>query len=414
MEFYDFIIYGVFTQSIAAAFFPVSDPLVSLALSFAVFAGGYLARPLGGLLFGTVGDQAGRRKVFLLSVLLISGSTTLMGLLPTYATLGAGATFLMIALRLIQGFCVGGELPCSIVYVVETAPRRAGFVCGVLIFCVNTGVALAALVSLALSTFLTPEDLAAYGWRIGFLIGGLTGLGSYVLRRTLTESPEFAAMKSTASKRPMREVFRERPLAIGVGIGTTAATAGFNALLFAYLPSYLTRVLHYDPPTASLAQNVGLAVLSVALPVAGFAGDLIPRRYILAVGACLLAGLAYPFFHALVQHSASPILLFAMAGLAAALCNGVFASVLADLFPTKVRFSGVAVSYNLSMTIFGGLTPLLASVLVAGTGVEEAPAYIMVMCAVVALTACLAMPWALTRTHSGPNPHHPSVLGPSG
>ena len=411
LEFYDFIIYGVFAQSIAGAFFPTSDPLISLVLSFSVFAGGYLARPLGGLLLGALGDRIGRRRIFVASLMAISVSTTLMGLLPTYATLGFGAGLMMIALRLIQGFCLGGELPCSVVYVVETVPRRAGFVCGVLIFCVNTGVGLAALVSLALYTVLTPAEVASYGWRVGFLVGGLTGALSYFLRRQLNESAEFQAMKGHAADRPMAEVFRERPMAVLIGIGSCAGTAAFNGLLFAYMPSYLTRVLHYEPKLAALAQNVGLGVLSAAILLVGYLADLVPRRYLMATGAAVLAVFSYPFFQAVSGGSANVLLLFAAAGLVAAFCNGVFASIIADLFPTRIRFSGVAVVYNVSMTAFGGTVPLLASSLVASTGSVESPAYLMTGFAVLALVSSLA-----SGRHGGcildPGPGHVPLAVP--
>ena len=182
LEFYDFIVYGVFAGSIAAAFFPATDPLVGQVLTFSIFAGGYLARPFGGMLLGALGDRFGRRNVFLISLGLISASTVLMGFLPGYAAWGAWAAFAMVALRLVQGLCLGGELPCAIVYAVETAPTRGGFACGVLFFCVNSGVSLAALVSLAINGLMAPEAAAAYGWRIAFVLGGVTGLLSFLVR----------------------------------------------------------------------------------------------------------------------------------------------------------------------------------------------------------------------------------------
>ncbi len=391
LEFYDFIIYGIFAQSIAAAFFPTADPLVSLVLSFSVFAGGYLARPFGGMLLGALGDRFGRRGVFLFSLGAISTSTVLMGLIPGYASWGFAATALMVALRLIQGLCLGGELPCSIVYVVETTPRRAGFACGVLFFCVNSGVSLAALVSLALNTALSPEAATAYGWRIAFVIGGLTGLASYAVRRKLHESAEFAAMRGVASRTPLSELFRGYPVEILVGIGTSAATSVFNGMLFAYMPAYLVRVLHYDVKAASLAQNVGLITTSVGLLVVAWLGDRIPRRYFLCLGSALLGLLSYPFFRAVIDRSVDVVPLFVMAGLVAALINGTFAMVLADLFPTRVRFSGVAVSYNISQTLFGGTVPLIAATLVASTGSPASPAIVVALFSIVAFASTLML-----------------------
>lgn len=391
LEFYDFIIYGLFVPSIAATFFPAADPLVGLVLSFSVFAGGYMARPFGGLLLGALGDRFGRRGIFLVSLGAISASTVAMGLLPGYATWGVSATVLMVALRLVQGLCLGGELPCSIVYAVETAPARGGFACGVLFFCVNSGVSLAALVSLAINTLMPPAAAAATGWRIAFVFGGLTGLASLAVRRRLHESPEFAALRGVASRTPLRELFRAHPMPVLIGIGTSAATSAFNGMMFAYLPAYLVRVLHHTPAEAAWAQNAGLATTSIGLLAVAWLGDRMPRRHLLGLGAGLLVALSYPFFAALSARSLGVVPLFVLAGAVAALVNGTFAMVLADLFPTRVRFSGVAVSYNVSQTLFGGTVPLLAAALVADTGSPLSPALVMVVFAAVAVVATFGL-----------------------
>ena len=391
LEFYDFIVYGIFAGAIGAAFFPTSDPLVSQILAFSVFAGGYLARPFGGLLLGTLGDRFGRRGVFLFSLVAISLSTVLMGCLPSYAQWGFAATAVMVALRLLQGLCLGGELPCSIVYVVETVPKRAGFACGVLFFCVNSGVSLAALVSLGINTALPAADAASYGWRIAFVLGGATGLLSYLLRRKLHESEQFAAMRAVASRTPLRELLSGFPVEVVIGIGTSAATSVFNGMLFAYMPAYLVRALHYPPTTASAAQNIGLVTTSVGLLCISWIGDRFSRRYLLGFGAAALTLLAYPFFAAVADRSLDLGLLFVLAGLVAAFINGTFAMITADLFPTRVRFSGVAVSYNVSQTVFGGTVPLIASSLVASTGSLTAPAFVVMLFSAIAFTASLAL-----------------------
>lgn len=391
LEFYDFIVYGVFAPSIAAAFFPASDPHAGLVLTYSVFAGGYLVRPLGGVLFGTLGDRFGRRPVFLISLLVVSGTTVAMGLVPGYAAWGFAATLIMVALRLLQALCLGGELPNAIVYAVETAPRRGGFACGVLFFCVNSGVSLAALVSLGLNRAMPPEAVASSGWRIAFLIGGVTGLLSFAIRRRLQESAEFAALRGSAARTPLRDLFRHYPTPILLGIGTSAATSAFNGMMFAYLPAYLVRVLGEAPAEAALAQNVGLATTSLGLLAVAWLGDRLPRRLLLGTGAALLAAFAYPFFAALATRSLGLVPLFVLAGLAAALVNGTFAMITADLFPTRVRFSGVAVSYNISQTLFGGTVPLLAATLVSATGAPTAPALLVVVFAVLTLAASFGL-----------------------
>ena len=208
LEFYDFVIFGVFAKDIADAIFPNPTPLISLMVSFAAFAAGYLARPIGGIVLSHFGDRYGRRRVFLISIFVMSGATLGMGLVPPFASWGAAASLLMVSLRLVQGFCLGGELPGALTYVVETAPRRAPFVCGVVFSWVTMGVALATGVSLAVRTWLPAELVPSLGWRLAFVLGGLGGVLSFVLRRSLEESPEFARMKQAASRQPFREVLQ--------------------------------------------------------------------------------------------------------------------------------------------------------------------------------------------------------------
>ena len=214
LEFYDFVIFGIFARDIADAIFPSSSPLVSLMASFAAFAAGYLARPIGGIVLSHYGDRYGRRRVFLWSVFVMSGATLGMGLVPSHAQWGVAASVLMVALRLVQGFCLGGELPGALTYVVETAPRIAPFVCGVVFACVTMGVAAATGVSLSLRTLLPPEPCPCSAWRIAFILGGLGGILSFVLRRSLEESPEFARMRSLASRQPFRELLRTHAMPV--------------------------------------------------------------------------------------------------------------------------------------------------------------------------------------------------------
>ncbi len=378
----------MFAQYIGSAFFPASNPLTSLMFSFGVFAVGYLARPLGGVIFSHFGDKYGRRKVFITAMLLMSLSTVSMGLLPTYASWGMTASVLMVCLRVLQGFCLGGELPGAITYVVETAPKTAGFAAGFIFFCVNSGVALASLLSLGIHETLSEPQINQFGWRIGFLVGGLLGFVSFYLRLSLEETREFKQMKEGKAKRPFIELMRSQPASVIVGVSSMIATAGFNGLLFA-MPAFLPRVMGYTASEAIQAQNVCLVVLSFGLLTAAWLGDRVPRRWILGVGALLLTLLSVPFFEAVNNRSFGLLWLFAGAGLVASLVNGPMSAVAADLFPTRIRFSGVAVSFNLAFSIFSGIAPLAATALVASTGSPASPGWYMSGCALLCLIGCL-------------------------
>jgi MFS family permease len=385
LEFYDFVVFGIFAKDIADAVFPAASPLASLMASFAAFAAGYLARPVGGIVLSHFGDRHGRRAVFLWSIFIMSAATLGMGLVPTFATWGVAASAAMVLLRIVQGLCLGGELPGALTYVVETAPSSAPFVCGLVFSCVTMGVALATGVSLAVRTLLAPSLVASYGWRIAFLVGGLGGVLSFVMRRSLEESPEFVRLKGLAVKQPFSEVLRTRPMQTLVGVAMLAGTACFNGLFFSHLPAYLSAVLKYDARQAVLAQTTGVIASALAIVAAGWLATRVPPRYLLRVGVTLLLVGAAPFYRALETRSMNLTLVLALAGVCAGLTNGTFAVLLTDLFPTRVRFTGVALVFNVAFTIFSGLSPLLATTLIKETSASGAPAYLMMASAVIAL-----------------------------
>ena len=389
LEFYDFVIFGIFARDIADAIFPSSSPLMSLMASFAAFAAGYVARPVGGIVLSHYGDRYGRRRVFLWSVFVMSGATLGMGLVPSYGQWGVTASGLMVALRIVQGFCLGGELPGALTYVVETAPRTAPFVCGVVFACVTMGVVAAAGVSLSLRTLLAPADVPILGWRIAFILGGLGGILSYMLRRSLEESPEFARMRSLASRQPFLELLRTHATSVFVGCAVVAGTACFNGLFFSHLPAHLASVLQYDSRQAVYSQMVGIIASALGILATGWLGDRIPPRYLLRLGVTLLVALAYPFYAALETRALNLTLLLILAGLVAGLTNGSFACLLTDLFPTRVRFTGVALVFNISFTIFSGTAPLLATTMIREMGTVTAPALLMITCGLLALIGSL-------------------------
>jgi MHS family proline/betaine transporter-like MFS transporter len=397
LEFYDFVIFGIFAKDIADAMFPGTSPIVSLMASFAAFATGYLARPIGGLVLSHYGDRYGRRRVFLWSLFVMSGATLGMGLVPSYARWGVAASALMVVLRLIQGFCLGGELPGALTYVVETAPRMAPLVCGVVFACVTMGVAVATGVSLTVRSLLDPAMAPLYAWRIAFVLGGLGGVLSFLLRRSLEESPEFARMRELAVRQPFRELLRTRPIHVLVGCAVLAATACFTGLFFSHLPAYLVAVLRYDPRQAVSSQTIGVIAHAGGILLVGWIGDRIPPRFLLRTGCVLLLIFAFPFYQALESRSLNLTAILVVAGLCGGLTNGSFAVLLTDLFPTRIRFTGVALAFNVSFTIFSGMSPLVATTLIRETGLATAPA------ALIAGAALLGLAGSLRVTRYGGN-----------
>jgi MFS transporter, MHS family, proline/betaine transporter len=405
LEYYDFIIYGIFAQYIARQFFPASDPYVSLILSFSVLALGFLARPLGGLVLSSLGDRFGRRPVFLGSLFATTAATILIGVLPSYQTWGAAAPLLLVSLRLVQGICLGGELPGALTYAVETAPQRAGLACSVIIFCVNGGVLVATLVNLGIQQALLPADVASYGWRIAFLLGGLIGCISYLLRRSLEESPEFVrmhAMHAEASN-PISELLRKYGKELLTAAGVAAVVGGFNGMLYGFVPAYLVQSLHYSPSQTAVAMTTALLVSSVGLIVAGWAGDYLPRHQILRVGAALLVVTIIPIWSLITAGSEHLVLLLGVLSLVFSIASGIWPSIVATLFPTRVRFSGIALSYNFCITILSGFAPLVASAMIEHTGVLASPAIYIAGCTVLTFISTLVVP-RLSGESSGLQP----------
>jgi MFS family permease len=292
----------------------------------------------------------------------------------------------MVFLRLLQGFCLGGELPGAITYVAEVAAKRASFASGFVFFCVMGGVVLATVLSLLLQAFLPG---ASYGWRIPFWIGGVLGLVGFWVRLSLEESPEFQRVRKRTSSAPFLELMRTHPRQVLVGVGIVATTGAFNGLLFAYMPAYLKTVLGVAPGTAVVAQNVALIVHTFALLATAWLGEYIAPRRLMLVGTSLFALGSVAWYSAIVSSSANPLLPMVVAGLAAGLFNGTFAYLIADLFPTRIRFTGVALVQNIGMTIFSGVAPLIATSLIRSTGQLNAPGWFLTVAAVLGVIGSL-------------------------
>lgn len=391
LEIYDFIIYGIFAAEISRQFFPSADPLASLISTFGVFAIGYVSRPLGGIVLASLGDRFGRRIIFLISILAMSAATIGIGLIPSYASIGIVAPILLVTMRLAQGFFLAGELPCSITYVVEEMPARASLVSGLVVFCLNSGVLIATLVSFAIHALLSHANVDAFGWRIAFCIGGLMGIASYALRTSLEESHEYRQLKSHKVKRPFRALIAEYSRQALVGIGVAGIVNATNITLFVVLPSYLTAVLHHASKEVSAGQNIGIAAMSVSLITVAWLGDRVPTRYWHRLGACVVLLGAYPFYRYGVVGGLSPLTVFLVCGIVGGLVNGSYAFLLADLFPTGVRFSGIALSLNLATVIFTGATPLAVTQLLHVTGDKAAPGLYLAGVGLIALVAGLPL-----------------------
>ncbi|MEQ8344651.1 MAG: MFS transporter [Sneathiellaceae bacterium] len=377
LEFYDFVIYAVFADVIGRTFFPGGDTASHLIAAFAVFAVGYLARPLGGLLFSHFGDRLGRRTMLRISIGGMAGATILMGLMPGHATLGIAASVIFVALRIIQGMCLGGEIPGALVLITETMPRRRGLACGVLFLMINVGLLLAHIVQWAIVTALPAEDVTAYGWRIGFLLGGGIALLGFVLRQRLSESPAFLDMEDTARKVPLVTLVRQHPGGVLAGFLIAGIGASTVSLLYLYMDTYLTRTLNYPETLVSGASVLGILIFSLPMPLAGWLGDRRGLTVPTKIGCLGLLLAALPLYGWLGTGPQNVLPALAVLSILAAFAWGAAPALITALFPTEVRYTGTALSYNLGFAIIGGLTPLASTVLIRMTDTTLVPAFLL-------------------------------------
>ena len=385
LEFYDFIIFVFFAAAIGQLFFPpeTADWLRQLQ-TFGLFAAGYLARPLGGVLMAHFGDRNGRKRMFALSVLLMAVPTLLIGLMPTYASIGYAAPLALLLLRLLQGAAVGGEVPGAWTFVAEHVPgRHAGFACGVLTAGLTLGILLGSLTATAINARYANADVLAFAWRIPFLLGGVFGLFAVFLRRLLAETPVFEDMqqrKALAEGMPLRVVLAGHGRAVVRSMLLTwLLTAGIVVVIL-MTPTLVQKLFAIAPARALAANSVATACLALGCVAFGALGDRYGAGRTLAFGSVALLVAVYALYIGLAHDTATLFPLYAIAGFCVGVV-GVVPALLVEAFPPPVRFSGISFSYNVAYAICGGLTPLLVGAL--APRVPLAPAhYVAALCVV--------------------------------
>ena len=395
LEWYDFAVFGYFAAIIGEQFFPAEDQLAALINAFGVFAAGYMMRPIGGMIFGQMGDRIGRKRALRISVLMMAIPTTLLGLLPTYASIGITASVALVALRLIQGVSVGGELVGSMSFITEIAPpKRRGFYGSWTLFSAVAGVLLGSFVATVMHLIFDPATLAAWGWRLPFLAGFLIGGFGLWMRKGMVESPDFEKLEQAGevAENPVVEALRHHPGQILHVVALVMTMAGGFYMLFVWWPTYLNTIVSPPVPHALLVNTVAMVALAALIPVAGLASDRFGRKKVLVVSLVAFAIVAYPLFmitdHSVMLAALACQLVFAllMAGV-----QGPMPAAMGEMFPTETRFSGVAIGYNISMAVFGGTAPLVCTWLIRATGDIAAPAYYLMALVIASLLAALAM-----------------------
>lgn len=367
LEFYDFIIFIFFATAISHLFFPPDMPdWLRQVQTYGIFAAGYLARPLGGIIMAHFGDLFGRKRMFMLSILLMAVPTLLIGLLPTYAVIGIWAPLLLLALRVMQGAAIGGEVPGAWVFVAEHVPQRhVGFACGTLTAGLTGGILLGSLVAMAVTRTYVPAELLAEGWRVPFIIGGVFGLVSVWLRGYLHETPVFKEMqarKQLADELPLKTVVREHRPAIALTMLMTWLLSAAVVVMILMTPTLVQKLFAIPASTALQANSIATLALSIGCVLFGALADRFGAGRVLALGCVGLGASSWLLYS---QLSVTPDNLYALYALCGFFVGviGVVPSAAVMSFPPVVRFSGLSFSYNVAYAVFGGLTPVMVSLL---------------------------------------------------
>ncbi len=401
LELYDFIIYALMAGYIADQFFPSHDPYLSLLSSFATFSAGYLARPIGGIIFGHLGDRQGRKPVFVMTILMMALPTALIGCLPVYEQVGVWAPVMLILLRVIQGFSIGGEIPGAMTFLCETLEERRGMVMALLFMSLVLGAVFGSLLHATLLGTLSKSEMNLWGWRLPFWLGGLFGIFSYLFRRRFQESKLFVQMfeSQQRSKVPIKTLFRDfrKPLICGFLMIVPIATS--VPLLLLFTPGYLSHLLHYDPADVALASALGGVCSSLVFLVMGWLSERFQTRTLLLLASWMLILSAWPMFGWLASGTVHVILIMCLGSILRGGIAGIAPLALASIFPVQVRYSGIAFCYNLSFALFSGITPILAMELIRVTGSMSSPAVFLVFGGLSGILACVMMKKAHIKSY---------------
>lgn len=396
LEFYDLLIYGYFAVVIGKLFFPSDNETTSLLLSVASFGISFLMRPLGAIVLGSYADRAGRKASLTVSILIMMIGTAMITFTPSYEQIGLAAPLLIVVARMLQGFSTGGEFGAATAFMVEHAePRRRGFFASWQLSTQGLATVLAAGVSALLSYVLTDMQLSDWGWRVAFGVGLLIGPVGFYIRSQIDETPDFQKVAADKpEKTPLRDVLVKGRYHLLLAIGVVAGATAFNYVHKLYMPTYALKQLHIAATSSYLGALVTGLTLMIMAPVFGTLSDRFGRFRVLTL-ALLMTGLSsYPLF-VLLNHFpsvATLLLVQALVGVLIAASLGPIPAMLADIFPTSIRGTGLALSYNFSVTLFGGFAPLIVTWMIDVTGSKLAPSFYVIGTALISVLAvtCLA------------------------
>lgn len=401
LEFYDLLIYGYFAIVIGKLFFPAADETTSLLLSVGTFGISFVMRPLGAIVLGSYADRVGRKASLTASISIMMLGTAMIAFAPTYAQIGIASPIIIIAARMLQGFSTGGEFGAATAFMVESGDvKRRGFFASWQLSTQGLATVLAAGISAILSYTLTEPQLNDWGWRIAFSFGLLVGPVGLYIRSQIDETQEFKRMAALKpEKTPLKAVLVHDRVNLLLGIGVVAGATAFNYVHKLYMPIYALKQLHIPATSSFLGAMVTGAVLMVTAPLFGMLSDRYGRFRVLSIAMVMIGGTSYPLFLMLNMWPTVTTLMIvqALVGLLLAASLGPIPAMLSDIFPTSTRGTGLALSYNFSVTLFGGFAPLIVTWMIAFTESKLAPSFYVTATALMSITAVLALGRRMAR-----------------
>ncbi len=388
LEWYDFAIYGYLAALISHQFFPSTDYFASLILSYSVFALGYFIRPIGAIFFGSFGDKYGRKRTLIITIILMTLSTFLIGVLPTYSSIGLLAPIALVLLRMLQGFSAGGEFGGAVALVYESSAKNKGFLCAFICTSSCVGILCSSLVMNIVLGIFSPHAFAQYAWRIPFLLSIVTGIVAIYLRLKVVESTEFLQAQATGKliKRPMAEIVKNHKSTLINLIGLYTICSVSIYLLFVFMPSYLATTFGMNFKVSSGTSTIAMLVLTLFIPFYGWLSDRIHGLYLMAISASIVICVSYPLYRLLGNASTVSLMTIQITfAIIIAAYHGSVIRVILSQLPVQIRYTAYSFGYNLSYSLFGGTAPLIALALMKKTNNTAAPSFYLIFSAVVSL-----------------------------